>query len=117
MFTKSVINTEHLILREWCEEDLIAFFKMNADPRVMEYFPSVKTHEESRQEYLRIQDHFAKRHWGFWAVSLAEEINFIGFIGLKFDDFPAPFNPAVEIGWRLAFDYWGKGYAGRIGFS
>lgn len=25
--------------------------------------------------------------------------------------FSAPFTPAVEIGWRLAYEYWGKGYA------
>ena len=32
-------------------------------------------------------------------------------IGLQVVTFPAPFTPSVEIGWRLGFDHWGKGYA------
>lgn len=105
------LTTERLILRPWRPEDLESFAKLNADPRVMEYFPSVKSYEETREEYQRIQDHFAKRGWGLWAVSLKNSQDFIGFIGLRFDDFPAPFTPAVEVGWRLVFDCWGKGYA------
>lgn len=51
---------------------------------------------------------------GFWATSLIETGEFIGFIRLQDVYFSAPFNeftPAVEIGWRLAFNYWEKGYA------
>lgn len=48
---------------------------------------------------------------GWWAISECNKNNFIGFIGLRYIDFPAPFTPAVEIAWRLAYDYWGKGYA------
>ena len=48
---------------------------------------------------------------GFWAASLIETGEFIGMIGLEDVYFKAHFTPAVEIGWRLAFDYWGKGYA------
>ncbi len=108
------IKTTRLILRPWEKEDLEPFAKLNADPRVMEYFPKVKSSQESKEEYQRIIDHFQKHGWGFWAVSIIGEaafVGFIGFIGLRYDDFPAPFTPAVEIGWRLAFDYWGKGYA------
>jgi 3-dehydroquinate dehydratase/shikimate dehydrogenase len=108
---KKQINTKRLILRPWCQEDLDKFVKLNSDLRVMEYFPSIKSFGESRDEYNRILEHFSKYGWGLWAVSLLNEIDFIGFIGLRFDDSPAPFTPAVEIGWRLAFDYWGKGYA------
>jgi RimJ/RimL family protein N-acetyltransferase len=36
---------------------------------------------------------------------------FIGFTGLNWARFDAFFTPAVEIGWRLAFDHWGHGYA------
>ena len=37
--------------------------------------------------------------------------SFIGYAGLSQVEFAAPFTPAVEIGWRLAFDSWGRGYA------
>ncbi|WP_068471039.1 GNAT family N-acetyltransferase [Candidatus Protochlamydia phocaeensis] len=107
----TVIQTERLILRPWCEEDIHSFARLNADPRVMEFFPAVKSEHETKEEYCRIQEHFAKYGWGFWAVSLREEPAFIGFIGLRFVDFIAPFTPTIEIGWKLAFDHWGKGYA------
>jgi RimJ/RimL family protein N-acetyltransferase len=35
----------------------------------------------------------------------------IGFVGLQYVNFEASFTPAVEIGWRLAYEYWGRGYA------
>ena len=107
----SIIKTQRLILRPWRESDLEPFAALNADPKVMEFFPSIKTHQESAEEYHRIVKGFEKNGYGFWAVSLIGTDNFIGFIGLRYDDFPAPFTPAVEIGWRLASDYWNKGYA------
>lgn len=107
----SIIRTKRLILRQWYEEDLESFAALNADTRVMEYFPSVKTFEESTKEYEAILEHFKKQGYGFWAVSERSKTNFIGFIGLRYIDFSASFTPAVEIGWRLAYDYWGKGYA------
>src|SRR6185295_1238612 len=37
--------------------------------------------------------------------------HFIGFIGLQPPGAQLPCSPCVEIGWRLARAYWGKGYA------
>src|SRR4051812_14155810 len=67
---KKRIKTDRLILRPWKEEDVEPFAAMNADRRVMEYFPDVKSREESFSEYQRIQEHFNEHRWGFWAVSL-----------------------------------------------
>ena len=36
---------------------------------------------------------------------------FAGFIGLSRPPFEAHFTPCVEIGWRLALEHWGRGYA------
>ena len=107
----SNIETERLILRPWQKEDLEPFARLNADPRVMEYFPSVLSRGESDQLAKKIQAKIEKNGWGFWAVSLKENATFIGFLGLNDIDPSFPFAPAVEIGWRLAFDAWGKGYA------
>lgn len=106
-----VIKTDRLILRQWKEEDLELFAQLNADPRVMEYFPALLTRKESDERALCWQEKIEKSGWGFWAVSLPGVAEFIGCIGLLPVQFQAPFTPAVEIGWRLAFDYWGKGYA------
>ena len=107
----SSIKTKRLILRPWKETDLESFARLNADPRVMEYFPSVLTREESDALARRISEHIQKYGWGLWAVSLIEADEFIGFIGLHSVRFQTAFTPAVEVGWRLAYDHWGKGYA------
>ena len=39
------------------------------------------------------------------------EAEFIGFVGLAVPRFEAHFMPAVEVGWRLAAEWWGRGYA------
>lgn len=110
----STLKTKRLILRPWREEDFELFAKLNADPRVMECFPAPLSREESDQLAQRMQKKLEERGWGWWAVSVPEVAEFIGFIGLsplEPANFPVPFAPAVEIGWRLAFEYWGKGYA------
>lgn len=108
---KNSIKTDRLILRSWKEEDLELFAKLNNDPRVMEYFPALKTQAESDASAQRMSNRIEQCGWGFWAVSLLQTGEFIGFIGLEEVDFQAAFTPAVEIGWRLAYEYWGKGYA------
>jgi len=110
----TILKTKRLILRPWREEDLEPFAQLNADSRVLEYFPSVLTHEESNNLALRLKVTLEKNGWGLWAAVLLETDEFIGFIGLNKwtkSSLPTHFTPAVEIGWRLGFEYWGKGYA------
>lgn len=110
----TTLKTKRLILRPWREEDLEPFAQLNADPRVMEYFPATLSKTESDQLAQRIKNKMNEKGWGMWAVSVPGIAEFIGFIGLNSEDqasFPAPFTPAIEIGWRIAFEYWGKGYA------
>src|SRR5207245_117067 len=86
----------------------------NADPRVMEYFPALLSKDESDLLARRFQAKIEEKGWGLWAVSVPGVAEFIGYIGLNEVDplsMSVPFAPAVEIGWRLAFDHWGKGYA------
>lgn len=106
-----MIKTDRLILRPWNEGDLKPFAELNADPRVREYFYKILTCEESDNSAKAFNEHIEKFGFGFWAASLLETNEFIGFIGLQNVAFEAPFTPAVEIGWRLAHHHWGKGYA------
>ena len=105
------LKTGRLILRQWRESDLAAFGAMNADPRVREYFGKLLTREESDASARRIMQILATEKFGFWAVEVPGLAEFIGFTGLNPVTFEAPFTPCVEIGWRLAPAYWGKGYA------
>ena len=76
-----------------------------------EFFPSVLTSEESADSMQSIRAHFEQRRFGLWAAEVIGGAPFIGFIGLSVPSFDAPFMPCVELGYRLAFDHWGRGYA------
>ncbi|WP_444936840.1 GNAT family N-acetyltransferase [Microbulbifer sp. JMSA004] len=104
-------TTERLQLRQWREDDKSVFAEMNADPRVMEFFPSLLTRQQSDAGVDRSITHIEKYGWGFWALELRDTNEFLGFVGMKNVTEDLPFTPAVEIGWRLAFPHWGKGYA------
>src|SRR5215204_5588328 len=81
------IATKRLRLRPWLDSDRAPFAALNADPRVMAHFPSLLTAEQSDALADRIQQHFQTPR------------------------FVAHFTPCVEVGWRLAAEYWGVGYA------
>ena len=105
-------STNRLRLRQWCEADRELFAHLNADARVMEFFPNLLDRAASDAMVTRLQAQIADRGWGWWAVEIESTQEFIGTVGLQ--DIPAPklpFAPCVEVAWRLAFDYWGKGYA------
>jgi RimJ/RimL family protein N-acetyltransferase len=106
-----VLTTDRLTLREWKASDLAAFATINADPRVMEFFPGVLSREESDAAAARAIEHFTEHGFGRWAIEVQGGAEFIGFAGLNVVPYETPFTPCVEIGWRLAFDYWGRGYA------
>src|SRR5258708_1797337 len=104
-------HTNRLLLRRWREEDRLPFAALNADPRVMEHFPKLLTRDESDAAVDRIEAHFRDHGFGRWAVEIPGVTPFAGFIGLNHPRFEASFTPCVEIGWRLAAEYWGQGYA------
>jgi RimJ/RimL family protein N-acetyltransferase len=105
------LSTQRLRLRQWQPEDKEAFACLNSDPRVMEFFPSCLERSASDVMADRLQSLIADRGWGFWAVEVLGGEKFIGFVGLHIPSPELPFSPCVEIGWRLAFAHWGKGYA------
>jgi RimJ/RimL family protein N-acetyltransferase len=105
------LTTPRLLLRPWSDADRDPFRRMNADPRVMEFFPAILDADESDALMERARKHFDDRGFGPFAAELIEEKLFIGFIGLFVPSFTAHFTPVVEIGWRLASPYWGRGLA------
>lgn len=107
----ATLTTRRLNLRNWRESDLPAFAALNADPRVMEFLPKVLAREESDALAGRIVENLARDEFGLWAVEVPGVAPFIGFVGLNVPTFEAHFTPCVEVGWRLAHEHWGKGYA------
>jgi RimJ/RimL family protein N-acetyltransferase len=106
------IPTDRLLLRGWRDADRAPFAALNADPRVMEYFASgALSRRESDALADRIEAHFVARGFGLWAIDVPGVAAFAGFCGLAVPSFTAHFTPCVEIGWRLAPECWGRGYA------
>lgn len=106
-----MLETERLVLRQWQSSDYPEFAKLTADPKVMEFFPACLSAHESAALAQRLQDLIAQQGWGFWVMELKATQTFIGFAGLNEVSPALPFSPSIEIGWRLALDYWGQGYA------
>lgn len=106
-----ILRTQRLILRPWRPKDLVLFAEINADPKVMEFYPKTLNREESDVLAEKIQREFAERGYGFWAVEVPGVADFIGYIGLNYWNLEMPFAPCIDIGWRIGSSYWGKGYA------
>lgn len=104
-------DTERLRLVVWAERHIAPFAALNADPEVMRYFPATLSEAETRAGVELWRAQFADAGWSNWAVELKASGEFIGFIGLSVPRRPLPCSPCVEVGWRLARRYWGRGYA------
>jgi RimJ/RimL family protein N-acetyltransferase len=106
-----VMETDRLIVRTWRDSDLAPFAALNVDPQVMRYLPERLTPAQSDALAMQIRARHREQGFGYWALELKSGVPFIGFAGLNRAPFEAHFTPAVEISWRLAHDYWGRGYA------
>src|ERR1700722_8123706 len=105
------LETARLLLRMWQPSDRESFARMNRDPRVMQFFPGILTVDDSNRLVDCIEAHFELHGFGLWACELRDSGTFVGFVGLSVPTFTAPFTPAVEIGWRIASEYWSRGLA------
>lgn len=108
-------GTDRLILRRLHPDDIDAFAAMNADPVVMQHFPACLTRAETEALVVRMNHHFDRHGFGWWAVEVPGVMAFVGFVGLSYQQFHAHFTPAVEVGWRLIRSAWGRGYATEAG--
>ncbi len=104
-----VLRTERLVLRGFRDADRDPFAALNDDPVVMEHFVAPLTREQSDAFVDRILARWEMQGYGLWAVEVGGA--FAGYVGLARSDFDASFTPAVEVGWRLARPFWGRGIA------
>ena len=104
-----MIRTERLLLRRWRDSDREPFASMNADPSVVEHLQGPMSRERSDDFVDRIERHWDEHGWGLWAVEVPGVAPFVGYVGL----WPAGYvaEGMVEVGWRLASEHWGHGYA------
>jgi RimJ/RimL family protein N-acetyltransferase len=107
----TIIETDRLTLRTWKKEDAEAYYQINQDPKVLECLGGPLSMEEVHNFIQRVNSQMDVRGYTLWAVEEKETGALMGFIGLDYKDWESHFTPAVEIGWRLGSQYWGKGYA------
>ncbi|TJV37491.1 MAG: GNAT family N-acetyltransferase [Mesorhizobium sp.] len=105
------MRTERLILRNWEGRDRDLFHRINSDERVMEFFPFRRDRAQADAKMDEFRARIAEDGYGFAAAEIVATGECVGFVGLLDTDH-VPSLPAgtVEIGWRLAPEFWGKGY-------
>lgn len=105
------IETPRLVIRNWREDDRDLFFRINSDETVMAFFPFRRDRAASDLLFDQLQALIEKNGFGFTALEVRETGQCIGFAGLHADNV-VPSLPAgtIEIGWRLAPEFWGRGY-------
>ena len=104
------IRTERLILRNWRDDDRPLFHRINSDDQVMEFFDFRRDRQASDALLDELRDDIDADGHGFAAIEIAATGECAGFAGIMEADLE-PHLPAgaIEIGWRLAPEYWGKG--------
>ncbi len=107
------LHTARLRLRPWYDDDLDALAEMYADPEVMRYIGdgSVRTRDETAAGLARMRAEWDEQGHGMFAVELRESGELTGWTGTTVPSFLPEVLPAVEIGWRLARRFWGRGLA------
>ena len=101
-------TTERLVLRPFREEDLEPWAALNADPAVTEYLGEPLSRDECDRIAVAVNERYAADGYGFLAVERRSDGAFLGACGLTREQW---FPDDLEIGWRLARQYWGHGYA------
>jgi RimJ/RimL family protein N-acetyltransferase len=107
------IETERLIIRPWEPADRPAFAAMAQDPEIMRYINGgVPMTDEQIDEAMARQGRQASE-LGYCMGALVEKATdrVVGVAGLQ----PLGTTGELEIGWWLARDVWGRGYATEAG--
>ncbi|MBK9353560.1 MAG: GNAT family N-acetyltransferase [Bacteroidetes bacterium] len=106
-----LFKSQRLGFRNWESADIDELHKINSDKKVMEFFPSVSTKKQTIEFIEKMKSQFSEKGFCYYAVDKLENNNFIGFIGLSEQNFIADFTPCVDIGWRIKYSEWNKGFA------
>ena len=103
------LRTERLLLRMFREEDFEEYTAMVADAEVTRYLGEGKplARGDAWRQMAFILGHWQLRGYGLWAVEESSTGRLVGRIGFLY---PEGW-PDFELGWTLAREFWGRGYA------
>lgn len=106
-----LFRSARLGFRNWEGEDIEIMAELNADAKVMEFFPSTQSREQTAAFVERMQKEYTEKGFCYFAVDTLDNHELIGFIGIHEQTFEADSTPCIDIGWRLKRSAWHKGYA------
>lgn len=107
------LETDRLIIRPWQPEDRAAFDAMSRDPEVMRFVHRGEPYtDEEAEEFLSRQAR-QLREFDMCMAPVVEKSSgrVVGLAGAQ----PLGRSEDLEIGWWLARDVWGRGYATEAG--
>jgi RimJ/RimL family protein N-acetyltransferase len=108
--TGAMIRSDRLTLRNWRNSDRDTFAALNADPRVMQDLGGPLDRRKSDAKFDRYVTAFGQRGFCRWALENSSG-QFLGYTGVMPSRPGHPLGPHADIGWRLVYSAWGRGYA------
>lgn len=110
-----IVETERLIIREFEENDILSLYKIESDPRIIEFIPwsKLSTLNDCRKQIKKYINNYNKFKLNTWAVVLKESDEVIGITQLIYSNKIK----GVEIGTKILPEYWSKGYASELSKS
>lgn len=101
------LETERLVLRPPMAEDLPAWTAFHADPEVMKFLGGVQAESTAWRGLCGMAGAWALHAFGMFSVLERTTGRWIGRVG----PWQPPGWPGTEVGWGLAREAWGQGYA------
>ena len=112
MIAAMILETPRLRLRPLAAVDAEPCLALWTNPDVMRYVSPVPvTRAQAEAVFAHYRPQVEKTGYGHWAIEVKGGDAFAGIILLEKVKFTAAFTPAIEVGWLLAPDQWGNGYA------
>ena len=110
-----IIQTGRLLLRTFTEDDAPLLYELNLDPEVIRYTLDPMTDLEHAKKVLVevILPQYVLYNHGRWAAHLKEDMQFIGWCGLKY----VSERQEIDLGYRFGQKFWGKGYATESAYA
>jgi RimJ/RimL family protein N-acetyltransferase len=107
------VRTERLLMRGWRDDDHDAFARILADPLVAQGMGAETglTPGEAWRHMAQMAGHWELKGFGNWVLEGLGTGEVVGRAGLYF---PTGW-PGLEVGWLVAREHWGKGYAPEAG--
>jgi RimJ/RimL family protein N-acetyltransferase len=107
-----IVETDRLVIREFEEDDLLSLYKIESDPRIVEFIPwsKLSTLNECNRKIKKYISDYKRYKLNSWAVTIKETSEVIGITQLVYSNKIK----GVEIGTKILPEYWSMGYASEL---